>query len=127
MGIHVGVSCNLFIRVRPNMSDPTYTPDALPDSIKKNLYVHYRISGYFAGQIDVFDFCMEDDERILLCETSVVIKIPRINRDGIRSKALDALHVQKNKILAENHAKLKVVQDKIDSLLALEYQPEEVA
>lgn len=100
-----------------------YKPDELPSSITRKLYVHYRISGHSAGQIDIFDFALTSDpERVMICEKEVTIKIPRIDRDGLKSKALEVLKREKQKIMADSHMKVRAIQDKIDDLLAIEYK-----
>lgn len=104
------------------MSSEKYTPDGLPKSITRDLYVTYGIKGYSAGEIQVWDCDVTGEERILLTTTSVTVKLPQNMK--IKDKVIDALQAEKDKVLANAHMKAKELQQKIDSLLGLEYKPE---
>lgn len=60
------------------------------------------------------------EEYVMLLETEVTLTIPQ--GVDVRGQLLVSLEKTKTKVLAENHANLKCVQDKIDSLLAIEHQ-----
>lgn len=110
------------------MNDTRYKPDEIPDSVTMDMVVWYQIAGYDAGRIGAYFFDFQDNaEKVLLCKQAVTFKLPKIDRDGLKSKALEMLQAEKQKILAENHTRLQAIQDKIDNLLALEYQPSEAA
>lgn len=98
-----------------------FTPDDLPESVTRELYVFYGIKGYSAGEISVWDCDVSGEERILLTTSEVTVKIPKGLK--IKDKVVDALKAEKDKVLANAHMKAKELQQKIDSLLGLEYQP----
>lgn len=105
--------------------DKLYKPDELPKEITRTVYLHYKIGGYFAGQINIWDWDKPtDSDSIVICGAEVTVKIPNINKKTLKKKAIETLEQEKEKIMAENHQRLKVVQDKIDNLLAIEYQPD---
>lgn len=106
--------------------DSEYKPDEIPTEITRKLYAHYGIGGYSAGRITIYDCDVStvDSNYIVLCEVEQTIKIPPVSQNDLKNKALDVLEDEKQKVLAENHERLKKVQDKIDNLLAIEYRPE---
>lgn len=99
----------------------------LPKSIQKKLYITYGLGQFIEGQISVSEYPPRNQrdgwECVLLGEQDVTFKI-NPPRQNIKQKALDALEEQKREVLAENHMRLKRVQEKIDQLLAIEYQPQ---
>lgn len=60
------------------------------------------------------------EEYVLILATEVTLIIPQ--DIDVRGQLLGSLEKTKTKIMAENHKKLKHVQDKIDDLLAIEYR-----
>lgn len=107
-------------------NEQKYKPNELPSTITKRLYVSYVVGGYLAGEISVLDFSSVgiNTEKVEIHQLDVTIDLPEISTNTLKSKALDMLEAEKQKVLAENHKRLKVVQDKIDNLLAIEYKPE---
>jgi hypothetical protein len=113
-----------------NERNKTYEPNEIPRQITRGIWVAYGISGYGAGRITLndFDYHGSDDSALVtLCQTSITIDIPAIDRDGLKTKALEVLEAEKQKVMAENHQRLRAVQDKIDNLLAIEFKPQEAA
>lgn len=102
-------------------SEPKYTPTNIPSKLKKTIYTHYAISGWSAGEIKSYDVNLTGENYILLATTEVVIKIPPQN--DIKQKAVEALEAEKKKQMAEHNKKMQELQQKIDSLLCLEYSP----
>lgn len=103
-----------------------YEPDNIPSEITITLCVWYRISGYNAGRIGVYDFDFEGDENtIVLCKIPVTLNIPA--QENVREEVLKTLRTEKLKQVSIHHIKLKQIQEKIDNLLAIEYQPAEDA
>jgi hypothetical protein len=106
------------------MNNEKYSPNELPESATLDLVIWYGISGWEAGEIGVYSFDFKGDtDKVVLCKKQVTFSIPK--QGSLKEKVLDALNEEKNKILAENHKRLKGIQDKIDNLLAIEYQPGE--
>ena len=64
------------------------------------------------------------EEYVMLLETEVTLTIPQ--DIDVKGQLLESLEKIKTKVLAENHANLKAVQDKINDLLAIEHQGEEL-
>lgn len=103
-----------------------YKPDELPSSIQRTLYVTYGVGRYNEGKIDVFDYQSNGSdgfERVALAAHDVTLTVPRQGGKELRGKVLDLLREEKEEILAENEKRLRVVQDKIDNLLAIDYKP----
>ena len=103
-----------------------YKPDALPVSINRPLWITYGMGKYNAGQITVdarapYDGA-GDFAKVVLCESSLSVEIPK--QKNIKGKILRVLESEKEAVLAENHQRLKAVQDKIDNLLAISFKPE---
>lgn len=107
-----------------NNRSTKYAPDALPESITRKLFVRYAIAGYSAGRIYIWDTDYDQSDTVPICETEVTIAIPAIDHDGLKSKAVEVLQAELQKVRAENHMKEKAIQDKIDNLLAIEYKQE---
>lgn len=103
-------------------SDKRYNVSNLPPRIERELVVALRTEGYFAGCVQIWEGFIPD-EAIELCRTTVEIEIPP--QTDIQQKHLAALEEKKRNVIAENHMRLKEVQDKIDNLLAIEYLPAE--
>ena len=102
----------------------TYEPNQIPTKIRRKLYIYYGIGKWCFGELDICDFPRNKDADpdwvyILLCEQEVELDLPDCVVD-VKQKTLEILEAEKSKILAENYKRLKNVQDKIDSLLALE-------
>ena len=108
------------------MSQETYKPDSLPESITKELCVSYGIGKYVCGEIRVTEYAPSDSqsdgfESVLLCRKPVTIEIPRQEKDGIRKKAVDVLVGQQEKVRADAQVKISQIQHKIDQLKCLEH------
>lgn len=102
-----------------------YKPEELPEQITRTLYVGYGIGKYNAGKIVVSEYEHDDSEgfaTVRLLKEDITFKLPKAKVD-VKGKMLQVLESEKKKILAENHQRLQEVQEKIDRLLAIEYQP----
>ena len=102
-----------------------HEPNALPATISVDIRVGYGIGRFNEGNIVVQEgefSNSEDFATIELASIEVDIPLPEATVD-IKGKKLEYLHKQKERILAENHMRLKEVDDKIASVLALEYKP----
>jgi hypothetical protein len=103
-----------------------YAPSKLPTSITRTVYVCYGIGKYNSGRISIEDrpaHASEEFGRVLLTQHKMTFKIPRCKID-IKSKMLEILEEEKRKVIADNHMRLKAVEDKISNILAIEYQSE---
>lgn len=96
----------------------------IPQKIETTLYVKLYISGILQGKIDVSDWqAKDDDERVILAEVPFSIDIPKdVTIESLKNAIVEKLESKKSKIQAEYHVRLKVVQDKINSLLAIEHK-----
>lgn len=103
-------------------SDEKYLPTTLPKKVTRDIYVMYDIAGYRSGEISIWDCDVSGKDRVLLTAQEVTFKIPSVD---MKTKVIEALESEKNKVIAEAHMKAKELQEKIDSLLALEYHPSE--
>ena len=101
-----------------------YKPNEIPTSLIRKLYIGYGIGKYNAGQIVVSDYqhATTDFAVVPLMEKQLAIELPRCKVD-VKGRMLEVLEEEKQKVIAENHMRLKDVQDRIDELKTLEYQP----
>lgn len=101
----------------------TYQPDAIPASITRTLYVGYGIGQFNAGNIVVSEYEHDTESlaTVRIMEKDITFNLPPSKVD-VKGKMLEVLEAEKQKILAENHQRLHKVQEKIDRLLAIEYQ-----
>ena len=105
-----------------------HEPNALPATISVDIRVGYGIGRFNDGYIIVGEgefSNSEGFETVELASIEVDIQLPEATVD-VKGKKLEYLHKQKERILAENHMRLKEVDDKIASVLALEYKPAEL-
>ena len=98
-----------------------YAPNELPSEVTRKLYTCYSISGWRMGEISIWDCNMTGEDYVLLAETEVTISIPE--QGNLKSKVVEALEEEKKKLQAEHFVKMQELQEKIDSLLMLEYKP----
>lgn len=114
------------------MSEPTdrdhkFLPDQVPTSLTRELFITYGIGEYNQGEVSIWDFDIvpvrsaSDDKYALvtLHQQFVTFQLPAVTVN-VNEKKLEVLFKQKEKVLAENHQRLKEVQEKIDKLLAIE-------
>lgn len=64
------------------------------------------------------------DNYICIAQKQVTVTVPQTKVD-IKQKVLDALEKEKQKLMAEHYKRMAGIQEKIDSLLCLSYQPKE--
>ena len=101
----------------------TYMPAGIPPQITATIYTHYCISGYCAGRISIDSSDLTGDTYIKIAETPIYIEVPEVG--NIKEKVIEALEQEKKNQLALHHKKMCEIQEKIDSLLVLTYQPSE--
>jgi hypothetical protein len=105
-----------------------YESDKIPAEVLRVLWVTYGVGEYNQGRIELYQYDPSDHtgdgfEKVILTTMQIKIKIPACEVD-IKSKMLKLLEAQREKVLADNHMRLKDVEDRIAMLLAIEYQPE---
>lgn len=106
-----------------------YEPNKLPSEVSRTLYISFGIGRYNAGRIVIDDTPPrngEDFAAILLTKKEVVFELPPVKVD-IKGKLLEVLQEEKRKIVADNHMRLKAIEDKIANVLAIEFQPTDAA
>lgn len=104
-------------------------PDKIPQSITRKIYLTYGVGKYNGNHISASDYPPRDSEDFgeeLLAMSEITFSLPK-SKVNIRGKMLEILKKEKEKILAENHKRLFDIDEKINKLLAIEYQPEEAA
>lgn len=102
----------------------TFKQHELPSKLKRTLYVSYGVGRWNSGCINFTDYKPRSNDGfesviIGLAEATAIIE----TKQDIKGKLLKVLEDQKQEVLAENHRRLMAVQDKIDNLLALTYEP----
>ena len=100
----------------------------IPEEITLPLFVCLSLADYNFNKIllsafDPREYSSNSDERILLVETEITVKLPQ--DIDVKGRLLGSLEKKKSGIQAEYHMRLKEVQDKIDNLLAIEHQGEQ--
>jgi len=65
-------------------------------------------------------------EHLLVHEEKVKVKIPKV-KINFKEKIIEVLEEKKTDELARHEVEMNEIQNKIDSLLAIEYQPVEAA
>jgi hypothetical protein len=100
---------------------PKYTPAEIPESVQETLYTHYCLSGYNYGELVHYAFDATGEQYVCIAQTPVTVSIPPVG--DLKEKVIHALEAEKQKQQAEHHKKMFELQEKIDSLLCLTYQP----
>lgn len=94
-----------------------FSPENLPTTLKRKIYVHYEAS----GEISIWDADLSDSKRILLSEQLVTVKIPR--HASLKEKMIDAIENEIETLQANTHKKVTELKGQISALLCIEYQP----
>ena len=101
-----------------------YKPGELPKSLNIVVHTHYCYNSEYSWQMGTIRHDATDlsgDTYVCLAKTPVHIEIEA--PEDLKQMVLDALEAEKKKQMAEYHKKMFELQEKIDSLLALEYKP----
>jgi len=102
-----------------------YQYNEIPKAFDVILYTHYCYHSEYAwniGKIVHSTSDMTGDNYLCIAETLVRVFVPEQKTD-IKQLVINALEAEKKKQMAEYHERMFRLQEKIDSLLALEYQP----
>lgn len=67
---------------------------------------------------------LEDSVEYILLGTSEEITVPLIAREDVVNKQVEALRAERQRILAESQRRADEIDQKIQSLLAIEHKPE---
>lgn len=99
-----------------------YEPDALPDIVKLKIKIGYGVGKYNQGQIDISYFTSRSNDfaAVELAETEIEVAIPR-GTVNVRDKLLEILKDEREEVLAQNHMRLREIDEKISKALAIEY------
>jgi len=99
----------------------------IPAEIEKTIYVAYGLGRYNQGDISFRDYQPKDRskgwEEVEIASQKVKIKIPKGTAINGRKELVRAYQKQKDKILAQAHVEAAKIEDEIQRLLAIEYQP----
>lgn len=101
-----------------------YAPNELPKSLEIVIHTHYCYNSEYKWQLGSISHDTTDrtgDQYICLAKTPVhvVVETP----GDLKDMVLKALEAEKQKQMAEHHKRMFELQEKIDSLLQLEYKP----
>lgn len=103
-----------------------HDPKNIPAEISRTLFISFGVGKYVAGNIKIDTVPPntgdEDFTAVLICTHEVNIKLPVCQID-VKARLLEIFSTQREQIVAENHMRLKAIDDKIASLLAIDYQP----
>lgn len=100
-----------------------FLPNELPKILTREIFVTYRIAGNDQGKIEIWDCDLSGKERILLHKQMVTVKIPM--QKDMKKTVISALENEIQTIKSEAHMAVKELQERIDSLLAISYQPDD--
>lgn len=105
-----------------------YTPNEIPKKFEQIIYTHYCYHSHYSWATGTISHDMDDrsgDSYICIAQTPITVSVPEQQKD-IKKMVIDALEIEKKKQMAEYHQKMCELQEKIDSLLALEYKPNDI-
>lgn len=90
----------------------------LPETVKANLFIHvnHHDGAALAATCDMSQYGYT-----LLGTHEVEVPVPQVN---VVEKEVESLNRQATALRAETHIKLKAIEDRINSLLAIEHKPE---
>lgn len=103
----------------------------IPKQETLDLFILIGIKAWNFNKINLSDYdhsdtlTDRDPDWICLGKTNITIAIPQ--GVDVRQQMLEKLENLKKKTLAKHHKELKQVQDKIDSLMAIEYKGGEIS
>jgi hypothetical protein len=97
----------------------SYKPDTLPPFIERKIYTHFEAD----GRISIWDRDMSNSNRILLSQMMVKVRIPK-DKD-LKVMMVDAIKNEIEETRANATKKINELEEKIQSLLAIEYHPNE--
>ncbi len=100
----------------------------IPKSLNATLYITIGVGKYNFNRMRVEDFIstgMEGYEEVLLKQQEITIDLSGISMDenAVKEKIVTLLKERQEQIKADSHMKIKDIQEKIDQLRAIEYQP----
>lgn len=107
------------------MSDK-YLPNEIPKQFGITIYTHYRYSSEYDWQVGTITHSTSDlsgDQYICIAQTPLTVFVPEQQKD-LKKMVIDALEAEKKKQMAEHHKRMFELQEKIDNLLTLTYQPQ---
>ena len=103
----------------------------IPQTIEKELFTCIGVGKWNFNKVQTTDFngslySSEGWENILLKKQTIIINLSDsiVDENTIKQELVAQLREQLKKVKAEAHQKEKAIQEKIDNLLAIEYQPE---
>lgn len=105
--------------------DKQYKYDELPKSVETSLntyYCYHSEYSWMTGKVVHAIGELPGDSYLLLAKTNVKVKLAE-KKEDIKKLAVEALKKEKEKQQAEHFKKMFELQEKIDSLLCLEYTP----
>lgn len=103
---------------------PKYTPSEIPKNVSELIYTHYSLSKYSYGELYHTTYDASGEDYVLIAQTPIKIHIPPVG--DLKDKVVASLEKEKQKQMAEHHKKMFELQEKIDSLLCLTYQPKDI-
>lgn len=93
------------------------TANTLPETIKVKIYIQVSL---YSDEPQAFTCDMSDHGYIPLGTDEVIVTVPQTDRVLAE---IEMLEKTADKIKADTHAKVKTIEDRIQSLKALEYKP----
>ena len=106
------------------MTEKKYTPAEIPERVSATIFTHYSLSKYSYGELRHYPSDLSGEDYVLIAQTPITVNIPPVG--DLKSKVVESLEKEKQKQMAEHHKKMFELQEKIDSLLCLTYQPSSV-
>lgn len=101
----------------------------LPESVTKEIFVHVYVNGSSKGEITISDWDMSKFnngclDKIVLFSFELDIPIPKEHEKEVVKKYLCHLQQKKKDTQNEYNAKLSLIDNEIQSLMAIEHQEE---
>lgn len=103
----------------------------IPKTVTKEMFICVGIGKWTFNEISITAFdhsenCSEGWEYVFLKKQTMTVDLSGIEIDdnGVKKEMVKKLEEKKKELKADLYMKIKEIQDKIDNLLAIEYQPE---
>lgn len=101
-----------------------YHPKEIPSSLAMPITVWYKIGGYDVGEIGAYSFDYNGDKDTIVLAKQLVDLDLNITQD-IQQLAVDSLREAIKDVQAEAFKKISQIQQRIDALTQITYQPNE--
>ena len=94
----------------------------IPTEIKEKLYIYLDVNSCWKP-LSYFDFELTSTDKVLLHVIDLDIKLPHKSIEELKGQVVLGLRNKKEKLIDEHLVEVAKIDEKINQLLAIEYQP----